>query len=178
MAAPSPAARARSNPGPGSLPDVLRVISVPEPVIAANPGWLRTTAAIRAAHAATKASGAEFLLVYLPCKAQVYLPLLTHNPELLHSYASASKLVAIPMASDATQFAKDVVMHRNSIENLVAAFCNEEQIRYWSARASLDQAASNGEQLYYSADTHWRTRGQEVVADDLIPHLRSEGLLK
>jgi hypothetical protein len=159
-------------------PDVLRVISVPEPLIAANPGWLRTTTAIRAAHAASKASGAEFLLVYLPCKAQVYLPILKHNPELLHSYASESKLVAIPMASDSAQFAADAVLHRNSIEKLIAAFCNEEHIRYWSARPSLDQAASKGEQLYYSADTHWNTRGQEVVADDLIPHLRSEGLLK
>jgi len=159
-------------------PDVLRVVSVPRAVIAANPGWTRAQAAIAAAQQASEAAGAEFLLVYLPCKAQIYLPLLADDAALLHRYAQASQLVAIPMANDAATFQRAAVQNRNHIEDMVSDWCTQQGVRYWSATPHLDRAARDGEQLYYTADTHWRTSGQLVVATPLIAYLIEEKLLR
>lgn len=158
-------------------PDTLRLLSQSQELLLGNPGWTGVTECLRRAQAATAKAGARFVVVYLPCKEQVYLPLVAPDPEQLWRTTETSRLYGLPMPADAMALQQALLDHRAVIETALQAFCEREHIAFWSATPAMAAAAAAGEVLFYATDTHWNLAGQTAVAPGLARRLREADLL-
>jgi hypothetical protein len=149
-------------------PTYLRLLVVDPALVAASPGWQRSLAILQQAHAEVTATGAKFLLVFVPSKEQVHLPYVREDAKALEA------LLGLP--GGAAEFFAAARARRDQIERALAAACADAGIPFWSASPALEQLARDGDSGYYAADTHWRARGQLAVAERLLAHLRAAGL--
>jgi hypothetical protein len=152
-------------------PDALRLLAMSRRMIDSMDTWREVESTITGAAAATRAAGAEFVLVYLPSKEQVYLPMLQRDPGPLESCIRASFLSVISVEAKGEELRRQLLVNREAMEEALQALCAQQGIPFWSATASLTQAARAGVQLYYRADTHWRAEAQEVVLEPLADWL-------
>ena len=158
------------------VPDALRLLSVPIELFAANPGMLAVRDVLRRAKEQSAAAGAQLLVVFLPCKEEVYLPHLVPFTDLLYRYAQVSSLYGIPLAADAQQFVAALQRNHAVTESAITAACAAEGIAFWSTTPALTAAMQRGERIFYRADTHWRAEGQLAIAPGLIEQLRALGI--
>ena len=100
---------------------------------------------------ATKAIGANFLLVYAPSKFQVYRQLCAFTPASITSEWSGSALAL-------------------EIERIA----NDNAINYLDLTPALNHAASQQGSVYFSDDTHWNQLGQAVVGEAIAQRLREK----
>jgi len=122
------------------------------------------------------AAGAGFLLVYLPSKAQVHLPLAVPDPELLHLAGARGSAGLSPLAPE--EFLARALANHGALEEVIEEFCREREIAYFSATPILVEMARRGESGFVTADTHWSPVGQEAVLGPLLELLEEEGLLE
>lgn len=136
-------------------------------------GWKPLLQTIQSCRDATVAQGASFLMVYIPSKAQVYLPHVRSNPPLLlRTLRSLS-----PELATTPEAAQDFILaHRQDLEEAFGSFCRAEQIPFLSATPYLEELAKRGETGYFTTDTHWSPAGQRAFFGPLLAFLRSEGL--
>ena len=75
------------------MPPYLNTLNFSEDVLSARRGWTLTRRAIQAMQQESHAFGAEFVVMFLPFKSQVYLPLLerTFSREDLAKHMVATK---------------------------------------------------------------------------------------
>lgn len=102
-----------------------------------------TERAISRAATQTQAIGAEFVLVYMPYKAQVYAPLLP-----------------------------DGLPDDPQIE-VLRALAEEQGFNFVSLLPAFREAARQGQQTYFFADTHWNQAGHDLARATLRAHLRA-----
>lgn len=157
-------------------PDALRVMTLPKQPLQQHPVWQQCAQVLRRAHERTVAAGAQFLLVYVPCKEQLYLPLVAGDGAALHRYAKASALYTLPLPDDSGALVQALLDNRGAQEAAVRELCEQAGIPMWSATAPLDAALQAGTPIYYTTDTHWRAEGQAAVATPLLERLRATGL--
>lgn len=159
-------------------PDVLRMICLPPQLLRQQTALQGITDILRRARTSVEAAGAQFLVVYLPSKEQLYLPHVHPEPELLLKYARASTFVGAPMSEDPDKFFADLLANCGALEAEIANFCQQESMHFWSATPSLSAACETGAPLYYRTDTHWRAEGQLVVVPGLCEQLVKLGVKK
>ena len=99
--------------------------------------------------------GINFVLVYVPIKLRVY-----------------KDLLAFPEESEVNHWAS-----LNDLPERFAQWCSETGIHYLDLAPSLQQAASEGQLVYFLDDEHWTSEGHEVVARQTAVFLRKRGLL-
>jgi len=146
------------------LPRHLFMTSMPLATLRGHRGWEPTRLALRESRQAVVARGGKFAVVYLPSKAQVYLPYVEQDAELLYRMLTFDD--AVPEPSPEAQL-QQMLAHRGDVEELVRTFCAEEDIPFFSATPILDGLARRGELGYLTCDTHWAPPGQAAVAGPL-----------
>ena len=136
-----------------------------------HPGWPGTRASLVHAHTLAREGGARFVLVYLPSKAQVYWPYVEHDPELLRRFLEWG--VDTPLELDPAAVLEQTLANRNELESLLASFCADQGIPFFSARPVFEERARRGELVFLTTDSHWDGDGQAALAPPLAEFIDS-----
>lgn len=140
----------------------------------ASPSWAAACDALRRARDATEAAGARLRVVYLPSKAEVLLPHVAPDPDLVRRTASFG--LGEPLIGSADALLERMLARRGVQEELLAAFCRAEGIPFLSARPALEARVASGRSAFLAADTHWHGGGQEALLEPLLAFLAEQGL--
>jgi len=141
----------------------------------ANIGWRTARDILVRASKTCRERGVAFLLVYVPSKAEVYLPHVEATSELAHRTASYLLPEPVPVAPDV--YLRQLLERRDSLERVVRSACEAESITFLSATPHLDRLAREGELGYLVTDTHWQVVGQSALLAPLLEALRSLDVL-
>jgi len=157
-------------------PDYLRQLGWPEPIWQANPVWGAVQTELRAARDACRAANAQLLFVYTPSKAEVYLPYVERDPALALATITAMHGAQPPGKEE--EIYDQLLAHRRVLEGILATFCAQEGIAFFSALPALEAQAARGEFGYLVTDTHWSTVAQDALLEPLLDFLRAQGVLE
>ena len=153
-------------------------LSVSRAVIESSRNYQLTTDAILEMRALSEAAEARFLLVYVPVKAHVYLPHIGDPAILEQIFADVPKLAVAQdgylQFTDTFVTADQTLQHLDDQANLMAEFAVSHDISYLNLTLAFQQAAAEGEELYYPYDTHWNQQGHELAAQTIAGVLRDE----
>ncbi len=156
-------------------PDHVRQLGWSRAEWEAHPVWEAVQQELCAARDACERKEARFLLVYLPSKAEVYLPRVERDPALVLSTAGAT--LAEPLAVEPQEFLVKLLANRHALEELVREFCAAEELPFLSATPALEALAERGQLGYLVTDTHWQDAGQEALLEPLLEFLRREKVI-
>jgi lysophospholipase L1-like esterase len=152
------------------LPPYLNTLNLSEDELAALRGWTLTRNAIGDMQKVSRSFGAEFIVMFIPFKSQVYFPLLERafsHDELRSAFQFYLGGGRRPVDLDA--------MRRNRLaqNDLMRRLCGEAGIPFLDTTTSLETHAAAGENVYFPDDSHLNERGQAVLADALSVFLRA-----
>ena len=152
------------------MPPYLNTLNFSEQELAGRRGWSLTRGAIGDMQKVSRSFGAQFVVMFIPFKSQVYLPILERafSRDDLHSafrfYLDGSKR---PVDLDA--------MHRNRLaqNDLMRQLCDGAGIPLLDTTAALERAVAAGDNVYFPDESHLNERGEAVLADELSAFLRA-----
>jgi hypothetical protein len=120
--------------------------------------------------AVSRGIGAQFVVMLLPFKSQVYLPWLAQSDAPSHlSRDLQFYLPDNPGAPDVAQ----LLRNRLAQNRLMQRFCGERGIPLLDTTGPLTARFTAGENVYFPDESHLNERGHAVVADALAAYLRS-----
>ena len=123
-------------------------------------------------HRLVRAQGGELVVLFIPFKAQVYLPLLEASfpgPEL-------RRALRVCLGGQSPPGLDFVMQNRLALNDLMREFCAAEGITFLDLTADLQAALSAGHNVYFPDDSHWNAAGHEIAAAALARLLRAENL--
>lgn len=151
------------------LPPYLNLLSFTPEQLAERRGWALTRQSLIAMRRASRDVDAEFVLLFLPFKGQVYLPLLERT------FSRNDLANAFQFSLGRTVTADDVdAMARNRLAQnmLLRRFCREAGIPFLDVTDALRQRVEAGENMYFPDDSHLNEAGSAVVAEQLAAFLQ------
>jgi len=98
--------------------------------------------------------GIELIVLYIPTKAHIYAKYTTEK--------SGEPWLKIKHKQIAAQ---------GWLEQSVSQLCAKIQVRWVSLTPAFEEAARNGELLFYPFDTHWNTEGRQLAAEVVASQL-------
>jgi lysophospholipase L1-like esterase len=156
------------------MPPYLNLLRFSAQDLAARRGWTLALENIRRMQHASRAAGARFVVMFIPFKSQVYLPL------LLRSFGRERLAQALqfflpddPTAPDVGRFARN----RLAQNGLMQEFCTREGIPFLDLTPALQQRVERGEAMYFQDDSHFNEAGEAMAAATLADFLQAQGLL-
>ena len=156
------------------MPPYLNLLSFSQDELAARRGWVLTRQSLAAMQRASRDIHAEFVLLFLPFKAQVYLPLLERTfsrDDVAHALQfSLGRAVG---ARDVDQMARNRLAHNA----LLRRFCEELKIPFLDVTETLQMHVDAGENMYFPDDSHLNEAGSSIVAGRLAAFLQDRGLV-
>ena len=156
------------------MPPYLNTLNFSEQELAGRRGWPLTRGAIADMQNVSRSFGAQFVVMFIPFKSQVYLPILERafSRDDLHTafrfYLDGSRR---PVDLDA--------MHRNRLaqNDMMRQLCDEARIPFLDATDALEGAVTAGDNVYFPDESHLNERGEAVLADALSAFLRAHQIL-
>jgi hypothetical protein len=120
-----------------------------------------------------RAQGGELIVLFIPSKDQVYLPLLaTSFPQ-----AELRRALRLCFGDQPQPPELEVVMqNRLALNDLMREFCAEKGITFLDLTAELQSTLRAGHNVYFPDDSHWNAAGHETAAAALARLLRAESL--
>jgi lysophospholipase L1-like esterase len=155
------------------LPPYLNRLTLSRQQLEASRGWELTRRSYLEMHQLLQEQGSELVVLFIPFKAQVYLPLLEASfpPAELRSALHTS----LGSQSQAPEL-QVLLQNRLALNDLMREFCAREGIAFLDVTAELQLTLSAGRNVYFPDDSHWNAAGHEVAAKALARHLKSPGL--
>jgi lysophospholipase L1-like esterase len=153
------------------MPPYLNLLNFSSADLAARRGWTLALENIRGMQRASRDAGAQFVLMFIPFKSQVYLPLLERNfsrddlARALQFYLHDS-----PAAPDVARLSRN----RLAQNDLMRRFCQEAGIPFLDLTDALQDRVERGENMYFPDDSHLNEAGEAVAATVLAEFLRSQ----
>jgi hypothetical protein len=151
------------------LPAYLNTLRFSRAQIEAWPGWALTREAYRHMDREVRAAGARFVVMFIPHKAQVYLPLLRDSlppAELARDLEATLRQPAQPLDLGA------MLDNRLAMNGLMRDFCAQEGIEFLDLTESLQARVAKGQNVYFPDDSHWNAAGHETASEALEARLR------
>jgi hypothetical protein len=145
------------------LPGHLRRLRTDRETVASSLGWAVTSDVFRRVSHQLERRSVELLVVFVPSKAQVYLPFVKRDPELVHRMASHD----LQISQEPVPFLEHALRNRGAVETLLGDFCRENGISFLSLTPRLEALAASGGLGYLTADTHWNATGQATALEPL-----------
>ena len=152
------------------MPPYLNTLNFSERELESRLGWRLTRDAIAEMNAVSRSFGADFAVMFVPFKSQVYLPLLegAFSTEALQS--------SFKFYLDA--FGRDVDVKRLSANRLaqnrlMREFCERAGIPFVDTTPALERRVRSGENMYFPDESHLNEEGESVLAETLGPFLRA-----
>jgi len=153
------------------LPAYLNTLRFSRTTIASWPGWALTREAYRQMHREVSAAGAKLVVLFIPHKAQVYLPLLRAS---LPPAELARALEATLRQPDPADL-QSMFDNRLAVNGLMAEFCAAEGIEFLDLTEALQARVARGQNVYFPDDSHWNAAGHETASEALAERLRGTG---
>ena len=156
------------------MPPYLKLLNFSEHDLEARRGWTLTGQAIGEMQRVSRAAGAELVVMFLPFKSQVYLPL------LLRTFSRAELAADLQMALHGPPEQPDVdAMSRNrlALNALMRRFCETTHIPFVDTTGALQARVDAGDNVYFPDDSHLNEAGEAIVAAELARFLRDRRLL-
>jgi hypothetical protein len=151
------------------MPPYLNTLHFSEQDLAARKGWALTRHAIAEMREVSRGAGAEFVVMFLPFKSQVYLPWLERAvPRAELARACQFYLPDSPHTPDVGA----MLRNRLAQNTLMQRFCAERGIPFLDTTGLLEARFTSGENVYFPDESHLNEAGHAVVADALLAFLR------
>jgi hypothetical protein len=146
------------------MPAYLNTLNFSETELAARRGWTLTREAIVEMRDAARRIDADFVVMFLPFKEQIHLPLLdSAMPRDELTEAVRFSLDDLGGKADVTA----MLRNRLAQNNLMRDFCAEAGIRFADMTPVLDARVRTGENVYFPDESHLNETGHAVVAEAL-----------
>jgi lysophospholipase L1-like esterase len=151
------------------MPPYLNGLNLSEGELRARPGWHLTRDAILAMQQTSREAGAEFIVMFLPFKSQVYWPLLERqltSGDLRHALAFYLEGNGRPI---------DIgTMSRNRLAQnaMMRDLCESAGIPFLDTTPALQRRVELGDNVYFPDDSHLNELGQYLVAETLAGFLQ------
>jgi lysophospholipase L1-like esterase len=155
------------------MPAYLRTLNYSKSWLASRPGWDLTRRAYQEMKRTADQHGATLVVMFIPFKSQVYLPVLERffSPEDLnrdfHFYFRENQ-------SDAD--VKSMTQNRLAQNEMMRGLCEEAGILFLDLTPAIQHQIEQGNSVYFPDDAHWNAAGQERAARELAEFLRQHGL--
>jgi len=152
------------------MPPYLNTLNFSEPELASRLGWRLTRDAIAEMHAVSRSFGAEFAVMFVPFKSQVYLPLLQRTfsaPALRSSFSFY--LEAYGREVDVNRLSAN----RLAQNHMMRRFCEQAGIPFVDSTPALERLVQSGENAYFPDESHLNEAGEAVLADTIAALLKS-----
>jgi len=156
------------------MPPYLNTLRFSAQELGARRGWALTRRSVERMQQLCRAGGAELVVMFVPFKSQVYLPLLQR------SLARDELERALAFYFRGTGPAVDVdtlASHRLAQNELMGAFCAERAIAFLDLTPMMEAEVDSGRNVYFPDDAHWNAAGHDVAAAALAEVLRARGLV-
>ena len=153
------------------LPPYLNCLQLSREELERSPGWAATRRAYREMNRLAAARGARLAVVFVPSKAQVYLPLARSSfasSDLERAVAVSLRDVRHPPS------AERVLRHRLALNGLMRDFCAQEGIAFRDLTGDLQARLATGTNVYFPDDSHWNAAGHETAASAVADWLRAD----
>jgi lysophospholipase L1-like esterase len=148
--------QAADPPKPKKIPEELSVFAHTE-TPAFTAAWAATEAILQEFSRVTQASGAELLLFLIPDKAEVY----------------AADWEATQRTYDISARGWDLGTPNSRLKGIAQRL----EIKMLDPLPEFQQAARQGERLYYRQDGHWNAQGHRLAARLIQRYMANQGLL-
>jgi SGNH hydrolase-like domain, acetyltransferase AlgX len=155
------------------MPPYLNTLRFSQAELEKHSGWQITRRTILEMKTVSDENGATLVVLFIPFKSQVYLPLLerTFGREDLER-AFQFYFRHQPAIFDL----KEMSQNRLAQNELMRRFCEDEHILLIDPTAALQKEVESGRNMYFPDDSHWNAAGHELAADAINAFLRSHGL--
>ena len=124
----------------------------------------------------SEATGARFLLVYVPSKEHVYLPYLNDADILARVFADVPTIeldeAGILQFTSQSATPEFIRQHMDDQANLLADFAEENKILYLNLTPTFQEEAGTGAELYFSFDTHINQNGHDLAAETINEYMK------
>lgn len=150
------------------MPPYLNTLNFSREELAARPGWRLTREAITEMQTVSRSFGATFVVMFVPFKSQVYLPLIKTRfpPEQLRS--------ALGFSVERYGRGVDVgrlYANRLAQNQLMERFCAEAGIPFLDMTPALEARVATGNNVYFPDESHLNEAGEALVAERLATFL-------
>lgn len=155
------------------LPAYLNTLRFSRAEIEAWPGWALTREAYRHMDREVRAAGARLVVMFIPHKAQVYLPLLQASlppAELARALEATLRQPGRPVDLEAMLGA------RLALNGLMRDFCAQEGIEFLDLTEALQARVASGQNVYFPDDSHWNAAGHETASEVLAVRLGAQDI--
>jgi hypothetical protein len=154
------------------LPPYLNSARRSRAEIEASRGWELTRRAYREMARLVRGQGGELVVLFIPSKTQVYLPLLEA------SFPRAELEEAIRLCFRNQPYGArlaDIERNREALDDLMSELCREDGIAFLDLTAELRAKVEAGYNVYFPDDSHWNALGHETAAAALARVLEARG---
>ena len=155
------------------LPPYLNCLKLSLEELKASRGWELTRASYQEMDRLVRSQGSELVVVFMPSKAQVYLPLLQASFEARELERAFRLCFRDQPYAPALEV---VVRNRLALNQLMRTFCAAEGIPFLDLTPELQAAVEGGRNVYFPDDSHWNAAGHERGAVALAGFMRARGL--
>ena len=115
------------------------------------------------------------ILAYFPHKAQIYLPHVQEDQQvLIHGSMLEYRVIedgTIQSTADTDVQYQTLLDNRHNIRDVVLEAAQEIGLQTIDVTPAFEQAAADGDMLYYSYDTHWNQAGHDIAAQHIADQL-------
>jgi lysophospholipase L1-like esterase len=153
------------------LSPYLNSLKLSRQQLEASRGWELTRRSYQEMERLVRGQGGELVVLFIPSKAQVYLPLL----EASFPGAELRRDLRLCLGDQPQPPGLEVVMqNRLALNDLLRGFCAEEGITFLDLTAELQATLRAGHNVYFPDDSHWNAAGHQTAARALARLLRAE----
>jgi lysophospholipase L1-like esterase len=152
------------------MPPYLNLLRFSEAYLESRPGWALTQRAITDMRDATRRADAEFIVMFLPFKSQIALPMLERRYSREQLDAAFRSSLPGPPAPPSLE-----IMDQNRLaqNRMMRRLCDELGVPLLDMTEPLQARFEQGENVYFPDDSHINETGHGVVADALATFIAS-----
>ncbi|MGI8782762.1 MAG: alginate O-acetyltransferase AlgX-related protein [Acidobacteriota bacterium] len=156
------------------MPPYLQTLNFSERTLESHPGWKATRATYVKMKQACEAAGSNLVVMFIPFKSQVYLPLLRKS----FAPADLESALRFYFRNDSTPVDLTVMEANRLAQNrLLSRFCQQAGVPFLDLTTALQREVEEGRSVYFSDDAHWNAAGHAVAARALAEFLGTRHLL-
>ena len=144
------------------MPPYLNTLRMSEPELSARRGWALTSDAIHAMRDASRAAGAELVVMFVPFKSQLFLPIAVDA--MPHDELVSALRYSLP---DGRIDVSAMLGNRFAQNSMMRRLCADAGIRFLDTSEALAARLYEGVNVYFPDDSHLSEAGHVVVAQAL-----------
>lgn len=153
------------------MPPYLNTLNFSREDLSARQGWRLTSDAIKEMQTVSRSFGANFIVMFVPFKSQVYLPLV-HAALPKDQIKSAFHFYLERYGGEAD--VDRLFANRLAQNELMKRLCAETGIPFLDLTPALAARVATGEHVYFPDESHLNEAGEALVAETLAGFLKAE----